>query len=97
MKFTHLVMAALLIAALCSQTLGSNAHTPDICCFSYHKVKLQRKTLARYEVTRTDCTKPGVVLVTRSGKQTCVNPAEPWVKDRMQYLDQIFSSLPVDS
>ncbi|KAK2522441.1 hypothetical protein Q9233_010551 [Columba guinea] len=80
---------ALLIAAFCYQTssapLGSDP--PTSCCFSYTSRQLPRSFVVEYYETSSQCSKPGVVFVTRKSREVCANPEEDWVKEYMSDLE----------
>ncbi|KAK2525606.1 C-C motif chemokine 4 homolog [Columba livia] len=80
---------ALLIAAFCYQTssapLGSDP--PTSCCFSYTSRQLPRSFVVEYYETSSQCSKPGVVFVTRKSREVCANPEEDWVQEYMSDLE----------
>ncbi|KAK1171414.1 hypothetical protein AOXY_G6226 [Acipenser oxyrinchus oxyrinchus] len=97
MKSAHLVTAALLFAALCSQTLCDNSNPPSICCFRFQKVPIPISLLASYKETSDQCPRSGVVFVTRRGIHVCANPEVKWVKNQMSHLDEILATFPDDT
>ncbi|NWX05033.1 CCL4 protein, partial [Caloenas nicobarica] len=79
----------LLIAAFCYQTssapLGSDP--PTSCCFSYTSRQLPRTFVVEYYETSSQCSQPGVVFVTKKGRQVCANPENDWVQEYMSDLE----------
>ncbi|OPJ79413.1 C-C motif chemokine 4-like protein precursor [Patagioenas fasciata monilis] len=79
----------LLIAAFCYQTssapLGSDP--PISCCFSYTSRQLPRSFVVEYYETSSQCSKPGVVFVTKKSREVCANPEEEWVQEYMSDLE----------
>ncbi|KAK1175509.1 C-C motif chemokine 3-like [Acipenser oxyrinchus oxyrinchus] len=91
MKSTFVVIAALLFAALLSQTHGQlGANRPTECCFSHVRRQIPEKYLNHYTETRSDCSMPGLIFVLKGGIKICANPNHRWVKDRIQFLDEQF-------
>ncbi|KAJ6655739.1 hypothetical protein lerEdw1_004792 [Lerista edwardsae] len=79
----------LLLLALCSPTSSAPGafSTPVTCCVG-HSGKFPRKLLDRYYDTSSTCSLPGVVFITKKGREICANPADQWVQDYMSHLDQ---------
>ncbi|XP_024429031.3 C-C motif chemokine 3 [Desmodus rotundus] len=90
MKVSGAVLAALLCAvALCSQVFSAplGADTPTACCFSYTSRQLPRKFIADYFETSSQCSNPGVIFLTRRGREVCANPSEAWVQEYITHLE----------
>ncbi|XP_072543229.1 C-C motif chemokine 3-like [Salminus brasiliensis] len=81
-----LLLALLVILYLQSCVEGQNENTnayaygPDQCCFSLYPRRIPVKLIEKYEETRSDCSKPGVILTTRRGQSVCVDPNQSWVQ-----------------
>ncbi|XP_066576167.1 C-C motif chemokine 4 homolog [Amia ocellicauda] len=88
MKSSQLVIAALLLAVLCSSTLGQNSNLPSECCFSYYPKLIPKRLIEQYENTRSDCSQPGVILISLKKIRICANPSVQWVKDIMNRLNE---------
>ncbi|NXJ69752.1 CCL4 protein, partial [Rostratula benghalensis] len=89
MRVSAAVFALLLIVASCSQTFsGPVGSDLPICCLSYTSHKIPRKLIQRYYSTSTSCTLPGIVFITKKGRQVCANPSDTWVQSYLQNLKQ---------
>ncbi|XP_072574545.1 C-C motif chemokine 14-like [Paramormyrops kingsleyae] len=80
----------LLMTVLLSSTLAQNANGPENCCFTYFTGRLRKDLIDRYAETRGDCSKPGIILYTKKGKEVCVDPSDQWVQGVKKRLDQGF-------
>ncbi|KAM5216239.1 C-C motif chemokine 4-like [Hipposideros larvatus] len=89
MKLCMTVLSLLvLVAAFCSPALSApmGSDPPTACCFTYVLRKVPRKILTDYYETSSLCSQPGVVFLTKRGRQICANPSEPWVQE---YVDDL--------
>ncbi|XP_005986935.1 C-C motif chemokine 4 homolog [Latimeria chalumnae] len=88
MKVTLVAAVVLLLAAVCSETLAEPVapNTPTICCFRYQTQRIPKRAIEDYFYTSSVCSKPGLVFVTRKGREVCANPEDKWVKDYMNSL-----------
>ncbi|XP_021094092.1 C-C motif chemokine 3-like [Heterocephalus glaber] len=68
-----------------THTVG--ADTPTACCFSYAAKKIPRPYLADYHETSSQCSQPGVIFVTKKGRQVCADPSEAWVQEYINDLE----------
>ncbi|KAM5309244.1 C-C motif chemokine 3-like 1 [Glossophaga mutica] len=90
MKVSGAALAVLLCAAaLCSQVSPASfgADTPTACCFSYTSRQVPRKFIADYFETSSQCTKAGVIFLTKRGRQICADPREAWVQEYVADLE----------
>ncbi|XP_028653139.1 C-C motif chemokine 3-like isoform X2 [Erpetoichthys calabaricus] len=94
MKSSAVFIAVVLFAGLCSQISGQNTNKPSKCCFSYLEKRIPLKMLSNFERTRSDCTRPGIVFITRKGHLVCADPKQKWVKDSVDHLNAIFNTYP---
>ncbi|NXO01325.1 CCL4 protein, partial [Rhinopomastus cyanomelas] len=80
---------AILIAAFCYQTSTSPiaSDPPTSCCFSFTLRKLPRQLITEYYETNSQCPKPGIVFVTKKGREVCAKPEQDWVQDYLRELD----------
>ncbi|KAG9274739.1 C-C motif chemokine 8-like [Astyanax mexicanus] len=90
MKFWSGSLLLGLLVVLCLQSCveGQHMNEPSVCCFSFYKGRIPLQRIMKYETTRSDCTKPGVVFTVWSGKRVCVEPADDWVKQTMDQIDK---------
>ncbi|XP_041754983.2 C-C motif chemokine 4 homolog [Coregonus clupeaformis] len=82
-----LLLLCILGAALWSAALANNGNGPEECCFKYYTRKLPGQLIREYEMTRSDCPKRGVILVTRKSYRLCANPDDPSIENIMKSID----------
>ncbi|KAM9596305.1 C-C motif chemokine 3-like [Trichechus inunguis] len=100
MKVPVAALALLLcIVALCAQVFSSpvGADTPTACCFSYAPRQIPRKFIAAYYETSSQCSKPGIIFLTKRNRQVCANPSEAWVQEYVTDLELSAARSPVTS
>ncbi|XP_026071349.1 C-C motif chemokine 36.1 [Carassius auratus] len=86
--FLCLFIGLLAVAFLQSGVRGNNANLPSECCFNLYGRKLPIAKIDSYIETRVDCTKPGVIFVTKKSFRICVDPQLSWVKTAMKAVDE---------
>ncbi|XP_037664442.1 C-C motif chemokine 3-like 1 [Choloepus didactylus] len=90
MQLPGAVLATLLCTAvLCSRVFSApyGADTPTACCFSYTSRQIPSKFVADYFETSSQCSKPGVIFLTKRNRQICANPSEAWVEEYITHLE----------
>ncbi|XP_045045966.2 C-C motif chemokine 3-like 1 [Desmodus rotundus] len=90
MKVCAAALAVLLCtAALCSQvsSVPLGADTPTACCFSYTSRQVPRKFIVNYFETSSQCSNPGVIFLTKRGREVCAHPREAWVQEYVTDLE----------
>ncbi|XP_002748374.1 C-C motif chemokine 3-like 1 [Callithrix jacchus] len=90
MKVSAAALAILLCAmALCSQVFSVplGADTPTACCFRYSSQKIPQNFIADYFETSSQCSKPGVIFLTKRGRQVCADPSQEWVQKYISDLE----------
>ncbi|XP_006891110.1 PREDICTED: c-C motif chemokine 3 [Elephantulus edwardii] len=88
MKNPVTALAILLcISALCAQvfTTPIGVNTPSACCFSYARQIPQTYVVNYYETT-SQCSKPGVIFITKKSREICANPGDAWVQEYITNL-----------
>ncbi|XP_001152451.2 C-C motif chemokine 3 [Pan troglodytes] len=63
------------------------ADTPTACCFSYISRQIPQNFIADYFETSSQCSKPGVIFLTKRGRQVCADPSEEWVQKYVSDLE----------
>ncbi|CAB1351841.1 unnamed protein product, partial [Coregonus sp. 'balchen'] len=53
----------------------------------YYTRKIPAQFIREYEMTRSDCPKRGVILVTRKSYRLCANPDDPSIENIMKSID----------
>uniref|UniRef100_A0A8C3L3V4 Chemokine interleukin-8-like domain-containing protein n=1 Tax=Chrysolophus pictus TaxID=9089 RepID=A0A8C3L3V4_CHRPC len=84
MKGPAAILSALLLLALCSSAVAHLDGLTTTCCISYVQRPIPRNVIASAYITSSKCRLPGVVLVTKKGKEVCANPEESWVQKRLE-------------
>ncbi|XP_036926142.1 C-C motif chemokine 3-like [Sturnira hondurensis] len=90
MKVSGAALALLLcIAALCSQVFSAplGADTPTACCFSYVSRPIPHQFIAKYFETSGQCSNPGIIFLTKRGREVCANPSEAWVQEYIANME----------
>ncbi|XP_062072501.1 C-C motif chemokine 3-like 1 [Lepus europaeus] len=90
MKVSGAVLAVLLCAmALSTQVFSTplGADTPTACCFSYTSRQIPYKFIADYFETSSQCSKPGVIFLTKRGRQVCADLSKAWVQGYINDLE----------
>ncbi|XP_060613713.2 C-C motif chemokine 4-like [Anolis sagrei] len=80
-----LLLVAFLGNPVASAPLGSDP--PTSCCFTYTLRKIPRSHVVDYYETNSRCSQPGIVFITRKGREVCSNPAERWVQEYVNELE----------
>ncbi|XP_040506307.1 C-C motif chemokine 3 [Gallus gallus] len=88
MKGSAAALATLLLLALCSSAVAQLDGLPSTCCLSYVQRPVPRSLIASAYITSSKCRLPAVILVTKKGKEICVNPEESWVQKRLELLQK---------
>ncbi|KAM4899896.1 C-C motif chemokine 3-like [Sylvia borin] len=94
MRVAAATLAVLLLVAICSLAQAdlrvsrsaepSKKGTKDICCFSTISRPIPRSMILSAYRINNSCPMEAVVVVTRKGKQVCVDPKARWVQ---KYLE----------
>uniref|UniRef100_A0A8C3CVL4 Chemokine interleukin-8-like domain-containing protein n=1 Tax=Cairina moschata TaxID=8855 RepID=A0A8C3CVL4_CAIMO len=59
-----------------------------ICCFSYQQRPIPRNLITSAYTTSRSCSQPGVILVTKKGREICVDPQAAWVKAHLKHFEK---------
>ncbi|XP_069338402.1 C-C motif chemokine 18 [Eulemur rufifrons] len=84
-------LVAALLVLLCTVALCSCAQdsaSAATCCFSFTSRQIPRKSVVAYQKTNDNCPTPGIIFVTKRGRQICANPSNAWVQDYIRDLEQ---------
>ncbi|XP_004747202.1 regakine-1-like [Mustela nigripes] len=79
----------LILAALHSEANEEPVNKLTIikCCFTYVSRKIPLQFVESYNRTSNQCSTPGVIFLTRKGRQVCADPNVAWVQEHMKHLD----------
>ncbi|XP_028355420.1 C-C motif chemokine 14 [Physeter macrocephalus] len=87
---------SLLLLVLITVALGSKIESysggpyhPTECCFSYMIRAVRRQRISSYYETSSQCSKPGIVFITKKGHYICANPSDDWVQAYIKELEEI--------
>uniref|UniRef100_A0A8C9UUR0 C-C motif chemokine n=1 Tax=Spermophilus dauricus TaxID=99837 RepID=A0A8C9UUR0_SPEDA len=89
MQVSTAALAVLCTMALCDQVFSApfDADSPTACCFSYVARQIQRKFIEDYLETSSQCSQPGVIFLTKRGREVCADPSENWVQEYVTDLE----------
>ncbi|XP_044849296.1 C-C motif chemokine 4-like [Mauremys mutica] len=89
MKVSVAALALLLIAAFCSPASSApiGSDPPTACCFSYTARQIPRNFVKDYYSTSSMCSQPGIVFITKKGRELCANPSDSWVQEYVTDLE----------
>uniref|UniRef100_A0A452UQ60 C-C motif chemokine ligand 14 n=1 Tax=Ursus maritimus TaxID=29073 RepID=A0A452UQ60_URSMA len=92
MKVSMAAISLLLILITCA--LGRKAefssrgpYHPAECCVSYIAQAIPRHRITDYYETSSQCSRPGIVFMTKKGHSVCANPSDDWVQDYIKDLE----------
>uniref|UniRef100_A0A8C9ADG6 C-C motif chemokine n=1 Tax=Prolemur simus TaxID=1328070 RepID=A0A8C9ADG6_PROSS len=95
MKVSVAAISFLLLLLLCTTPPGAGAKSssrgpyhPAECCFTYITHELPRYRIADYYETSSQCSKPGIVFITKKGHYICSNPSDDWVQDYIRDMEE---------
>uniref|UniRef100_A0A2K5QA24 C-C motif chemokine n=1 Tax=Cebus imitator TaxID=2715852 RepID=A0A2K5QA24_CEBIM len=63
-------------------------YQPSECCFTYTTHRIPRPRIVAYYGTNSQCSKPGIVFITKRGKSICTNPNDEWVQDYIKGMEE---------
>ncbi|NXF58599.1 CCL3 protein, partial [Ciccaba nigrolineata] len=99
MKVPAATLAILLVMATCSSayllpgesstTVSSKKPEVTSCCVSYVSRIIPRGAISSAYMTSNMCSLPGVILVTRKGKELCADPKAPWVQAHLKHFQTL--------
>ncbi|XP_045745322.1 regakine-1-like [Mirounga angustirostris] len=92
MKVILATLAFLLILAVLYTEANEepvNKLTPGPCCFAYISRRVPLRFVEGYDRTSDQCPTPGVIFLTRQGRQICANPSVAWVQEYIRHLDHV--------
>ncbi|ELW61731.1 C-C motif chemokine 14 [Tupaia chinensis] len=90
---TAISLLLLLLLAVMAPEAKANSSSqgpyhPAECCFTYVTRPVQRHRIAHYYETSSECSKPGIVFITKKGYSICANPKDDWVQDYIKDLEE---------
>lgn len=60
---------------------------PKKCCFRYNEKPVPEKRVVSYIWTHQQCSNTAVLLKTVTGRELCVQPSAPWVKELIRRIN----------
>ncbi|XP_043953978.1 eotaxin-like [Gambusia affinis] len=88
MKTANILLLCMLGATLLSTVLCQHSVGPDECCFKFFRFPVDQNRISSYFMTDSRCSLTAVVLIGKRGRNICVDPSQPWVKNITDYLDR---------
>uniref|UniRef100_A0A8D2FF01 C-C motif chemokine n=1 Tax=Theropithecus gelada TaxID=9565 RepID=A0A8D2FF01_THEGE len=67
---------------------SSRGPYPSECCLTYTTHKILRQRIMDYYETNSQCSKPGIVFITKRGHSICTNPRDKWVQDYIKHMEE---------
>ncbi|XP_048222395.1 C-C motif chemokine 14-like isoform X1 [Perognathus longimembris pacificus] len=61
---------------------------PAECCFHYITHAIPHQRVTRYYETTSECSRPGVIFITKRNQPICANPENEWVQDLIKELGE---------
>ncbi|TKC35485.1 hypothetical protein EI555_004132, partial [Monodon monoceros] len=85
------LLLVLITVALGSKTesYSGGPYHPSECCYSYVTRPIRKQWISGYYETSSQCSKPGIVFITKNGRQFCANPSDDWVQDYIKGAEEI--------
>ncbi|XP_007517015.1 C-C motif chemokine 14 [Erinaceus europaeus] len=86
---------SLLLLITLTTTLGSKTepssrgpYHPAKCCFNFITHAVPWSRITDYYKTSSQCSKAGIVFITKKGHSICANPRDDWVQDYFKNLEE---------
>ncbi|XP_003929103.2 C-C motif chemokine 14 isoform X2 [Saimiri boliviensis] len=86
--FFFLITIALGDGEFKTEFSSGGPYQPTECCFAYTTHRIPRQRIVAYYGTNGQCSKPGIVFVTKRGKSICANPNDQWVQDYIKGMEE---------
>ncbi|XP_046533617.1 C-C motif chemokine 14 isoform X1 [Equus quagga] len=86
-SFLLLLLLTVTLGAKTESSLRGPYH-PAECCFTYVTRAIPRNRITRYYETSSQCSKPGVVFITKKDHSICADPRDDWVQDYIKELEE---------
>ncbi|TEA35233.1 hypothetical protein DBR06_SOUSAS2810107 [Sousa chinensis] len=77
-----------LLSNCCSCFPTGRVYTAPTCCFTYTSRKIPRRKVVNFFKTSSQCSRPGIIFVTRKGLYICANPTDDWVQEYFRDLEK---------
>ncbi|KAL6491277.1 hypothetical protein MHYP_G00016220 [Metynnis hypsauchen] len=81
-----LLLGLLVILCLRSCVVGQHVNEPAECCFTFYTRRIPVAAISKFEETRADCPKPGLIFTTMKGARVCVEPDSVWVQQALNKI-----------
>uniref|UniRef100_A0A8C9HIB1 C-C motif chemokine n=1 Tax=Piliocolobus tephrosceles TaxID=591936 RepID=A0A8C9HIB1_9PRIM len=78
----------LITIALGTKTESSSRECNSECCLNYTTHKIPHQRIMDYYETNSQCSKPGIVFITKRGHSICTNPRDKWVQDYIKHMEE---------
>ncbi|XP_006925212.1 C-C motif chemokine 3 [Pteropus alecto] len=85
------VLGATVLVLLCTMALCSydenKTNVASTCCFTYTSRPIPRGRVVTYFKTSGQCSKHGVIFLTKKGQHICADPHNAWVQEYISHLE----------
>ncbi|XP_068834608.1 C-C motif chemokine 14-like isoform X2 [Capricornis sumatraensis] len=85
---SFLVLLSISVALGSKNEFSSRPYHPAECCLTYVSRAVPWQRIASYYETSSQCSKPGIVFITKKGHYICANPRDGWVRDYIKELEE---------
>uniref|UniRef100_A0A8I3RYH5 C-C motif chemokine n=1 Tax=Canis lupus familiaris TaxID=9615 RepID=A0A8I3RYH5_CANLF len=58
------------------------------CCFNFSEKRIAPQRIRCYKHTSSTCSRRGLILKMKKGRETCVLQTAQWIKDYLSHLRQ---------
>ncbi|XP_036416403.1 C-C motif chemokine 4 homolog isoform X2 [Colossoma macropomum] len=81
-----LLLGLLVILYLQSCAVGQHVNAPEECCFTFYPRRIPVAVISKFEETRAECPKPGLIFTTVKGARVCADPDSMWVQKALNKI-----------
>ncbi|XP_075415374.1 C-C motif chemokine 14 [Tenrec ecaudatus] len=71
-----------------AESSSRGPYHPAECCLAFTSRRIPLSWLSGYYETTSQCSKPGIIFVTKRGHAICANPNDAWVQSYVRELEE---------
>ncbi|XDV41465.1 hypothetical protein PO909_010336 [Leuciscus waleckii] len=83
----YCIFIACLVLFACCSLAQQFSQGPDKCCFSFSNVRIPVKQVVSIHTTHLECSRTGIIIVTKNHGEICADPMEKWVHRLRNLMD----------
>ncbi|XP_055983604.1 C-C motif chemokine 3-like isoform X3 [Sorex fumeus] len=68
--------------------LSGGPYQPTDCCLKFATRVLPLRLIDSYYKTSSQCSRPGIIFITKRGYLICANPSDRWVQNHIKNLQE---------